>query len=371
VPRESALAGDSLKRSHFGDAFDFHLLGLFRDGELTILPPADVPLIGGDLLLIQGREEDLDALRGLQELEIDTDNASALNALERDRLTLTEATLEPRSHLIGKPLSELRLRERYDLEVVAVWRNGEPIRSNLEKLVMKIGDALLLLGPHEKIRLIDNDPDYLLLTPPGQRPQDTSRAPVAGGVIAAVVLSVIVGWLPLHIAAIIGATLMILTRCLSMDEAYRAIEWRAIFLIAGMLPLGVAMEQTGAASLLAQQTLALLGPLGIWWVIAGLFIVTAAATMIIPTAAVVVIMSPIVISAMSDFGVQPHAAMMAIAMAASASFASPISHPANLLVMGPGGYRFVDYLRIGLPLTLVIFALTMLALPLLWPVEPL
>ena len=164
---------------------------------------------------------------------------------------------------------------------------------------------------------------------------------------------------------------MILTRCLSMDEAYRAIEWRAIFLIAGMLPLGVAMEQTGAARLLAEQTLVLLGPLGIMWVIAGLFVVTAAATIVIPTAAVVVLMSPIVISAMADFGVQPHAAMMAVAMAASASFTSPISHPANLLVMGPGGYRFVDYLRIGLPLTLLIFALTMLTLPLLWPIEPL
>lgn len=371
VPRESALAGDSLKRSRFGDAFDFHLLGLFREGELTILPPADVPLIGGDLLLIQGREEDLDALRGLQELEIDTENAAQLNVLEGDRLSLTEATLQPRSDLIGKPLTELDLRARYDLEVVAVWRNGEPIRSNLDNLVMKLGDALLLLGPREKLLLIENDPDYLLLTPIGQRPQDTSKAPVAGIIIAGVILAVLSGWLPLHIAAVIGATLMILTRCLSMDEAYRAIEWRAIFLIAGMLPLGVAMEQSGAARLLAEQTLDLLGPLGIWWVIAGLFFVTATATIVIPTAAVVVLMSPVVISAMTDFGVQPHAAMMAVAMAASASFTSPISHPANLLVMGPGGYRFKDYLRIGLPLTLVVFALTMLVLPVFWPVVPL
>jgi len=371
VPRESALAGDSLQRSRFGDAFEFHLLGLFRDGELTILPPADVPLIGGDLLLIQGREEDLDALRGLQELEIDTDKEAQLNVLEGDRLSLTEATLEPRSSLIGKPLTELNLRARYGLEVVAVWRNGEAIRSNLDNLVMKLGDALLLLGPREKLRLVEEDPDYLLLTPLGQRSQDTSKAPVAGSIIAAVILAVLAGWLPLHIAAIVGATLMVITRCLTMDEAYRAIEWRAIFLIAGMLPLGIAMEQSGAARFLAEQVLVLLGPLGIWWVIAGLFLVTAIATMIIPTAAVVVLMSPIVMSAMADFGVQPHTAMMAIAMAASASFTSPISHPANLLVMGPGGYRFVDFLRIGVPLTLIVFALTMLTLPVLWPVTAL
>jgi di/tricarboxylate transporter len=130
------------------------------------------------------------------------------------------------------------------------------------------------------------------------------------------------------------------------------------------------MEGSGAARLLAEQTLMLLGPLGIWWVIGGLFLVTAVATMVIPTAAVVVLMSPIVISAMADFGVQPHTAMMAVAMAASASFMSPISHPANLLVMGPGGYRFADYLRIGLPLTLIVFALTMIALPLIFPIAP-
>jgi di/tricarboxylate transporter len=131
------------------------------------------------------------------------------------------------------------------------------------------------------------------------------------------------------------------------------------------------LEQSGAARFLAEQTLVVLGPLGIWWVIAGLFLVTAIATMVIPTAAVVVLMSPVVISAMADFAVQPHTAMMAVAMAASASFTSPISHPANLLVMGPGGYRFADFLRIGIPLTLIVFALTMVTLPLIWPITPL
>ena len=131
------------------------------------------------------------------------------------------------------------------------------------------------------------------------------------------------------------------------------------------------MKNLLVPALLTEATLDFLGPLGISWVIAGLFIVTAAATIVIPTAAVVVLMSPIVLSATADFGVAPHAAMMAVAMAASASFSSPISHPSNLLVMGPGGYRFVDYLRIGLPLTILLFVLTMLALPILWPTEPL
>jgi di/tricarboxylate transporter len=185
-----------------------------------------------------------------------------------------------------------------------------------------------------------------------------------------VVVSVMLGYAPISVAAGVGGTIMVLTGCLNMEEAYRAIEWRAIFLIAGMLPLGTAMQSTGAATYLADQVMMLLGDAGPWPVIMGLYIVTAMATMIIPTAALVVLMSPIVLSAMADMGYSPETAMMAIAMAASASFTSPISHPANILVMGPGGYRFVDYLKVGVPLTIVVFIAVMILLPILWPLQP-
>ena len=252
----------------------------------------------------------------------------------------------------------------------AVWRKGESIRSNLDQLVVQQGDALLLLGPRDKLSVLERDPEFLILTPVTQRPVDTARAPIAAGIMLAVVASVLSGWLPIYIAAVIGATLMVLTRCLTMEDAYRAIEWRAIFLIPGMLPLGTAMQQTGAAEFLAQQTMQLLGPMGPWWVIGGLYLITAAGTMVIPTAALVVLMSPIVLSASADLGIAPQTAMMAVAMAASASFTSPISHPANILVMGPGGYRFADYLKLGLPLTAVVFVTVMLLLPVFWPLTP-
>jgi di/tricarboxylate transporter len=182
-----------------------------------------------------------------------------------------------------------------------------------------------------------------------------------------VVLSVMAGYAPIAVAAVVGCTIMVLTGCLNMEQAYHAIDWRAIFLIAGMLPLGTAMQDTGAASFLADQVMDLLGDAGPWPVIMGLYVLTAVATMIIPTAALVVLMSPIVLSAMADLGLQPETAMMAIAMAASASFTSPISHPANILVMGPGGYRFVDYLKVGVPLTIIVFITVMILLPILWP----
>jgi len=207
----------------------------------------------------------------------------------------------------------------------------------------------------------------VLLTPLGQEPPDTARAPLAAIIMFGVVASVMAGLAPIAVAAVVGGSMMVLTGCLKMEQAYRAIDWKAIFLIAGMLPLGTAMEDTGAAAFLATQVMALLGESGPWPVIMGLYVLTAMATMIIPTAALVVLMSPIVLTAMADMGLQPETAMMAIAMAASASFTSPISHPANILVMGPGGYRFVDYLKVGVPLTIVIFAGAMLLLPVFWP----
>ena len=229
---------------------------------------------------------------------------------------------------------------------------------------------MLLLGPHERLQLLSSDSDFLILTPLGQEPPDTRRAPLAAAIMLAVVLSVMAGYAPIAVAAVVGGTIMLLTGCLNMEQAYRAIDWRAIFLIAGMLPLGTAMQDTGAASYLADQVIDLLGDAGPWPVIMGLYVLTAMATMIIPTAALVVLMSPIVLSAMSDLGLQPETAMMAIAMAASASFTSPISHPANILVMGPGGYRFVDYIKVGVPLTLVVFVTVMVLLPILWPLAP-
>lgn len=183
-----------------------------------------------------------------------------------------------------------------------------------------------------------------------------------------VIAATLLGVLPIFIAAIGGAALMVLTRCLSMDEAYRAIDWRTIFLLAGMLPLGTAMRDTGAAVYLAGGVLTVLGPYGPWPVIGGLYGVTALGALIVPSAALVLLMAPIALSASAELGVSPHAAMMAVAIAAAASFASPITH-ANVLVMGPGGYRFVDYLRLGLPLVLVVFAVTALLLPVFWPLS--
>jgi di/tricarboxylate transporter len=370
LPKHSGLAEETLAKSRLADVFDFRVLAVFRDGELKVMPRGDEVLLGGDLLLIEGQHSDLDVLRGLQELEIDTKVPANVSAFESDRLTLMDATLDPRSSLAGRSVGELNFRERYGIELAGIWREGETVGTDLAEERLQIGDALLLLGPRDRLQLLSSDSDFLILTPLGQEPPDTRRAPLAAAIMLGVVVTVMLGYAPISISAVIGGTIMVLTGCLNMEQAYRSIDWRAIFLIAGMLPLGTAMQDTGAATYLAGQVMALLGDAGPWPVIMGLYILTAMATMIIPTAALVVLMSPIVLSAMADMGLAPQTAMMAVAMAASASFTSPISHPANILVMGPGGYRFIDYLKVGVPLTIVVFITVMVLLPVLWPLVP-
>lgn len=370
LPKYSDLVEETLKKSRLADVFDFRVLAVFRDGELTVMPRGDEVLLGGDLLLIEGQQSDLDVLRGLQELEIDTKVPANIGAFESERLTLMDATLDPRSSLANRSVGELNFRERYGIELAGIWREGETLGTEIADERLQIGDALLLLGPRDRLQLLANDSDFLILTPLGQKPPDTRRAPLAGLIMTAVIGSVMLGYAPISVAAVIGGTIMVLTRCLNMEQAYHSIDWRAIFLIAGMLPLGTAMQETGAATFLAGKVMELLGEAGPWPVIMGLYILTAMATMIIPTAALVVLMSPIVLSAMADMGLQPETAMMAVAMASSASFTSPISHPANILVMGPGGYRFVDYLKVGVPLTIVVFITVMVLLPILWPLAP-
>jgi di/tricarboxylate transporter len=225
----------------------------------------------------------------------------------------------------------------------------------------------LLYGPREKLRVLAREPDFMVLDTRDRAPVRLRKAPLAVAIMGAVLLSVLVGWLPIAIAAVIGATFTVLTRCVSMEEAYRFIDWPVVFLIACMLPLGIAMDSSGAAHFLADRIMDVVGGLGPLGVLAGLFLLSTLASQVMPNPAVVVLMAPVALATAGDLGVSPYSLMMAIAIAASASFLSPVSHPANALVMSPGGYRFSDYVRVGLPLTVVVFLVTLLLLPLIWP----
>jgi di/tricarboxylate transporter len=237
----------------------------------------------------------------------------------------------------------------------------------LRDFKLGLGDGLLLFGPRRQLRLFGEEPDFLVLSEEALPEPKLNKAPLALLIMALVLTAVILNWLPIAIAAVAGVALMILTGCLGMDEAYRQIEWKAVFLIAGMLPLGIALEQSGAANLIGDNMVALLGNSGPLALSAGLFLLAVLGSQIMPNPAVAVLLVPIALSTAENLSISPYPLMMTIAVSASAAFLSPVGHPANLLVMGPGAYRFSDYAKVGAILTLVIFVITMVMMPWIWP----
>jgi di/tricarboxylate transporter len=367
IPEQSSLAGKSLEESHLSDAFGLSVLGIVRNGKTKLAPQLNEVVQAGDRLLVEGGPEDLQTLRGLRDLIVDTERTIDTEMLENDQVGLAGVVLSPSSTLDGKTLRQLHFRDKYGLSVLAIWRGGTPHRSNLRNFPLKFGDALLLHGSRDRLIVLGSEPDFLVLTREAQEAPRISKAPVAALIMAGVLLPVILGWVSIAIAAVVGATVMVLTRCLTMEEAYRYIEWRAVFLIAGMLPLGIAMQQTGTAAFIASQVVNLVGEAGSTAVVTALFVLTAATSQIMPNAAVTVLMAPIAINTAADLGISVHSLAMVIAISASASFLSPVAHPANSLVMGPGGYKFSDYLKVGLPLTGVVLIVTLIFLPIFWP----
>lgn len=370
VPDGSRLIGMTLNKSRLGDAVDVQILCIVRHDGTSLIPTSEDCFEAQDQLIVSGRQDMISILlmQGLEGVIVeDTDHSPDLSLLEDDKVGLVEVMLSPHSVQSGLTLGQMNFREKYGLTVLAFWRKGTAYREGLRDMALQFGDALLLYGPWDRINMLGREPDFLVLTETAQETPREEKAKVALTIMAAVLIPVIMGWVPIYIAVVIGAALMVLSRCLTMDEAYRYIEWKAVFLIAGMLPLGTALEKTGAARLLAEGVVGVLGPYGPHAVLFGLMAITFIGTSIIPTAALVVLMVPIALKTAASLGISPYALMMGIAMAASSSFTSPISHPANVLVMGPGGYRFIDYVKVGVPLTLVVLVILMLVIPVFWP----
>ncbi|MBI4774727.1 MAG: anion permease [Deltaproteobacteria bacterium] len=367
VPPGSVLVGHDLVESRLGNAFGLTVIGLVRGDELLCMPSPNEKVQAGDLLVLQGSPPDLEVMEGLQDLEFAEQSSSLVAELESQQIGVTEVLLSPRTTLAGRTLAELLFRERYGISVLAIWRMGRPHRTGLQDTPLQFGDGLLVYGQRRNIEALARDPDFLVLDEAAGRAPRLEKARIAVVIMLAVLLSAILGLVPIAIAALTGAALMVLLGCLSMEEAYRAIEWKVVFLIAGMLPLGAAIEHTGAAQMGAAALIAAVGDLGPRWVVAALFVVTVLGTQIIPTAALVVLMAPVALSTAGALGMSPHLLMMTVAISASSSFAGPLSHPAHLLVMGPGGYRFIDYVKVGVPITIISLLVSVGLLPVLWP----
>ncbi len=367
IPEGSALAGKTLEEARLGAAYGITVLNIIRAGQEMQLPDPDTRLEINDQLIVSGHPTDIEVIQGLQNLEIERDVHIDLNDLESGPLTMVEVMLSPYTTLAGKTLRQLHFREKYGVSVLAIWRGDRSYRTGLPDFPLQYGDAFLCYGPRERFEILARERDFFVLRLDVQEKPRLEKAPLAAAIMLAVIAVVMLGWLPIYIAAIAGAAFMMLTRCLTLDEAYRAIDLKAVFLIAAMLPMGYAMQQTGAAQFLAENVVRVAGPYGHTAILGGLIALTLVINPFIPGAVNAVVMSPIALATAFSLGVSPYPFVMGVAYAAASSFMTPVSHPANILVMSPGGYRFSDYLKNGLPIVLIILVVTTLLLPLVFP----
>ncbi len=367
VPEGSFLDGQTLAESRLGEAYGLTVLRILRDGQDWHLPGQETRLTAGDRLIVEGRPLDIDVVRGLQSLcperEVDID----LEELTKGPVQIVEVMLSPYSSMVGKTLREIHFREKYRASVLAILRGDKAIRSDLGNIKLKRGDALLCFGTAENLKIMTRERDFLVLQMELYDEPLFKKAPIAALIMAGVVLVAILTGLPISLTAIGGSALMVLSGSLKMDQAYESIDWRSIFLMAAMLPMGTAIQQTGAAAMVGEWLVGFIGGYGPSAILAGLMLLIVVGMMVMPGAVLAVIVTPIAVSAALEMGISPYAFLMGVAYALAASFMSPLAHPVNAMVMTPGGYRFGDFAKFGMPIVIIVFALSLTLLPLIFP----
>jgi di/tricarboxylate transporter len=363
----STLIGKTIVDTRLGEEYDLTVMGLMREGRvrLGVLPNAHIK--ADDILLVKGSISQIIDVQDRIGITIDPHMRLSELDLKSPEASMTEVVISQLADFVGKTLKEVDFRARYGLTVLAVWHKEESIVGRLSEVPLQLGDVLLVQGRRERLDYLRQDPAFLVLEPVTMEHRRVNKAFLSLLIFGGMILLVATGTLHIATAAVLAAVLMVLVGVLTMDEGYASIEWQSVFLIAGMLPLGIAMAKTGTAEFLSDQIIDLFGDLGPRGIMIGLFVLTTIITEFMSNAAAAVLVAPIAISSAISLGVAPQAFAMGVAIAASNSFLFPIGHQASVLVYGPGGYRFFDYTKVGLPLTLMIWLLLIIFLPLLWP----
>ncbi|MBB5515164.1 di/tricarboxylate transporter [Rubricella aquisinus] len=360
VPEGSPIIGEPVMEVDLFSRDGMRVIDVLRGDESLRRAFPDVALAAGDRVVLR---TGVDELLGLKE-----SRALAMVDKLSERKTVTvEALISPGCRLIGRTLGGLRLRRRYGVYPLAVHRRNQNLGRQLDDVIVRVGDTLLLEGNPEDIQRLARDVDLVNLAEPQGRPYRRTHAPIVIGVLASVVIAAAFGLAPIHIAALLGVTVVLLTRCIDAEEAFGFVDARLLALIFSMLVVGAGLQASGAVALIAEGAGPFLSqlppPLLVWAV----YLMTSLMTELVSNNAVAVVVTPVAIALGVEIGVDPRPLVVAVMVAASASFATPIGYQTNTLVYGPGGYRFADFLRVGIPLNLSIGILSALLIPLLWP----
>lgn len=367
VPQESFLIGKSLSKSTLREDFGVSVVAIERDNKKLFALSPETEIEDGDTLVLEGDEEDFRKRDVEPFMEFLPAAEWHESDLESRAVEVFEAMLAPRSRLIGETLRAMRFRERYGVNVLAIWRGDEEIITDFADVPLAFGDALLLQGSREKLVILADDPELILLMP-----KEETEITVPGKGRAALMIFVATLLLAIILPDLTGpvmlggALAMMLTGILTTQQAYTSIGWRSVFLVAGMLPMGIALTKTNAAGLMANEVVGLLGSFGSLALLAGLFIVGTLMTQAVNGAVVATVLGPVAIQIAQQAGTNPRAMAMGVALSTSMAFMTPLGHPVNTLVMSPGGYSFRDFVKVGTPLTILLFIVVMILLPIFW-----
>jgi di/tricarboxylate transporter len=374
VQPDSPLAGKSLGESRLGSDMDLITLGIIREHDRVVAPRSNEILRAGDLLLVEGRAEDIIRIKETAGLEIKADvERHDFDFSEGDQI-LVEAMVLSGSRLRGRTLKEIRFRERYRLAVLAINRKGVTIRSRLSQIPLRFGDVLLIQGTRERVQRIIADGTLMLL---GDISDLRPRSPKAKYALVIFAIAIALGTfkiMPFAAAMVVGTLLMFLSRAITPEEAYAAVEWRIIVLIGSMIAFGMAMDKSGAATYVANNIVGITSTAGFgeylpYVVLAVFFILTVLLTQPMSNQAAALVLLPVAIQTATKMNLNPRSFAMMIAVAASCSYLTPLE-PSCVLVYGPGRYKFMDFFKVGALLTLIIFVIAMALVPLVWPLQP-
>ena len=367
VPEDSPANGRSLAELKWGERYGVTVLDIERGEREITAPHGDRHIRPGDVLYVQGSAERLLEMARQQRLETPRERKEQGLDLAGGGGRLVEVLVAPGSSLVSRTLRDLNFAHRYDAAVLAIQHHGVTVTERLAEVSFRVGDLLLVHGTASALGRLVEDPGFVpvgeVKTQMGSRP----RAGVAAAIMVGVVLSASLGLLDIMTAALTGVGLMVFSRCVRVEEIYAEMEWLVLFVLAGLIPLGVALETTGAAELLARWVVTLTAPLGVTGLVAAFYLVTVLMTAIVSNAATAVMLTPVAIFAATQAGVNPYALLIAVMFGASASFVTPFGYQTNVMIYGPGGYRFSDFAKVGGLLNLILLITASLLIPVFWP----
>jgi di/tricarboxylate transporter len=367
VQEGSRLAGRTVQEVEDDERYQLRVVGLVRDGRHLRRPLAGRRLAAGDVLLVRTTPEQLAAVRDEPDVElhpvVQYEAAEPRGEDEEPTSRLVQAVIAPGSDLAGRTIAEVDFRRRYGVIVVSLWRQHGWLDQEIARTRLRAGDVLVLQGDDTALARVAGEPAILMLVPFHGEARPRRRAPVAAAIMAVTIALAASHVLPIEIAALAGAVAMVLTGCLTVGQAYRAIDTRIFVFIAGAIPLGAAMKSSGASDRLAGWLQAAVGDWSQTAVLLVLFAVVAVVTQFMSDSATTAVFAPVALALAGALRQPPEAYVVTVAMGAVVAFLTPIGHHGNLLIYGPGGYRFTDFVRVGAPLTLLAGVIVALLAP--------